>query len=96
MISEEEIEHLKDLARVEFGKTETKKLAKDMGDILGYVDRLKEADVSVAPEMTRALEEVKNVFRKEDKEEEITHPTTDLIDAFPDKKSNYLRVQSIL
>ncbi|QQG42822.1 MAG: Asp-tRNA(Asn)/Glu-tRNA(Gln) amidotransferase subunit GatC [Candidatus Giovannonibacteria bacterium] len=98
MISEEEIEHLKDLARVEFGKTETKKLAKDLGEILGYVDRLKKADVSSALEMTHALEGVKNVFRKDEKgkDEGGLVLTKDLINAFPEKENNYLKVQAIL
>ena len=107
MISKVEIEHLKDLARVEFGEAETKKLAKDLGDILSYVDELKKVDVSGAPEMTHALENVKNVFRKDDfgdspamagaaelnKQSELAR---DLINAFPDKKNNYLKVKAIL
>jgi len=104
MISKEEIEHLKDLARVEFGEAETKRLAKDLGDILSYVDELKKVDVSGVPEMTHALEGVKNVFRKDDSgdsprsgaPENNKYNPEDLINAFPDKKNNYLKVQSIL
>jgi len=66
MISKEEIEHLKDLARVEFGAKETEKLAKDLDEILEYIDQLKKADVSNAPEMTHALEGVKNIVRKDE------------------------------
>ncbi len=62
MISKEDIKHLKNLARVEFGEEETKKLAKDLGDILGYIDVLKEADVSGAVEMTHSVD-LKNVYR---------------------------------
>ena len=107
MISKAEIEHLKDLARVEFNKKETEKLAKDLGEILGYVDELKSVDVSSAPEMTHALEGAKNVFRKDKVE---SHPLTpslrvregeggrvnDLVDAFPEKENNYLKVKAIL
>ena len=84
-ISKAEIEHLKDLARVEFNKKETEKLAKDLGEILGHVDGLKKADISNAPEMTHALEGVKNVFRKD---EEESHPPADLTGAFPEKENN--------
>lgn len=108
MISKEEIEHLKDLARVEFGEVETKKLAKDLGEILGYVEQLKEVDVSNAQEMTHSVD-LKNVVRKD---EDGTHPltpspregevgrVTDLIDSFPEKHDaghgTYLKVKSIL
>ena len=94
MISKEEIEHLKDLARVEFGEAETKKLAKDLGDILNYVDELKEVDVSNVSEMTHALEGVKNIMRPDsDKKSELSQ---ELTDAFPEKENNYLKVKAIL
>ena len=108
-ISKAEIEHLKDLARVEFNKKETEKLAKDLGEILGHVDELKKADISNVPEMTHALEgvkaplssrhggitakAVKNVFRKDEDE---SHPPADLTGAFPEKENNYLKVKPIL
>ena len=97
MISKEEIEHLKDLARVEFGEAETEKLAKDLGDILGYVEKLKDVDVSSVPEMTHASGDVKNVFRKDG---EVTHEGGVIVDAFPEKfdagHGTYLKVKAIL
>ncbi|KKS96813.1 hypothetical protein A3B05_00885 [Candidatus Giovannonibacteria bacterium RIFCSPLOWO2_01_FULL_43_160] len=93
MISKEEIEHLKDLARVEFGAKETEKLAKDLDEILEYIDQLKKADVSNAPEMTHALEGVKNIVRKD---ENNKYNSEDLIGAFPEKENSYLKVKAIL
>jgi len=43
MISKDDMEHLKGLARVEFDEKETESLAKDLNAILGYVDMLKGA-----------------------------------------------------
>ncbi|OGF61328.1 hypothetical protein A2662_00540 [Candidatus Giovannonibacteria bacterium RIFCSPHIGHO2_01_FULL_45_33] len=105
MISKEDIEHLKDLARVEFGEEETKKLTKDLGDILSYIDVLKEADVSGAGEATHAID-LKNVMRSDAsssealaKEDEY-EVAKDLIDSFPEKfdsgHGTYLKVKSIL
>ena len=98
MISKKEIEHLKDLARVYFSEKETEKLAKDLGEILGYVEQLKEADISGVPEMTHAQEGVKNVFRKDEGEFHPLAPS--LKDAFPEKNETkhgiYLKVKSIL
>lgn len=100
MISKDEIEHLKDLARVEFGAKETEKLAKDLGEILGYVEWLKEVDVSNVPEMTHALEVVKNVMRRDGEPKTDPQLARDLIDAFPEKADLghgiYLKVKSIL
>ena len=93
MISKEEIEHLKDLARVEFGAKETEKLAKDLDEILEYIDQLKKADVSNAPEMTHALEGEKNIVRKD---ENNKYNSEDLIGAFPEKENSYLKVKAIL
>lgn len=103
-ISKADIEHLKDLARVEFNEKETEKLAQDLGDILGYVDALKEADVSGVSEMTRASEEAKNIFRKDGigaREDPDKYAIAgELISSFPDKQDAghgiYLKVKSIL
>jgi len=103
-ISKDEIEHLEDLARVEFGRKETDKLAKDLGEIFGYVGELKEVDVSDMPEMTHSVD-LKNVFRKDSAESPLrgaaelnkqSELAGDLINAFPDKKGDYLKVKSIL
>ena len=110
MISKKDIEHLKDLSRVEFGENETEKLAKDLGAILAHIDSLKDADVSGVAEAVCATD-LKNIFRADNK---ITHPTSltlreepdeystakDLIGAFPEKHEadhgTYLKVKSIL
>jgi len=104
MISKEDIEHLKDLARVEFGKNETEKLAEDLGVILAHMDSLKDADVSGAPETARAID-IKNVFKKDelaarDAEADQYQTAIALINAFPEKyeagHGTYLKVKSIL
>ena len=92
-ISKDDIKHLEELARVEFGDKETERLAKDLGGILGYVDQLKDADVSGVEEMTRSVN-LKNIFRKDlNKQSELV---AELRDAFPEKENNYLKVKAIL
>ena len=103
-ISKEDIEHLKDLARVEFNEKAAGKLAKDLGGILGYVETLKEVDVSNVPEMTHAAEGLKNIFRKDEGVTRVIidkySTARDLINAFPEKHDSghgtYLKVKSIL
>ncbi len=99
MISHKDIEHLKDLARVEFGEKETESLAHDLGAILDYVNLLSEADVSGAPEMARASNTT-NVMRVDEAtpatEQEYTDEARAIIDAFPDKKDTHLKVRAVL
>lgn len=105
MISKADIEHLKDLARVEFGKAETEQLARDLGEILGHVEQLKEVDMSDAAEMTHSVD-LKNVLRKDDsapffaKASDGEESSCVLIDSFPEKydagHGTYLKVKSIL
>jgi len=95
MISKDDIEHLKDLARTEFGEHETRVLAKDLNSILEYVATLQQADVSNVPEMTYALKDVKNITRPDEDicEEGISKSITD---AFPQKERDYLKVKAVL
>ena len=101
MISKDDIEHLKNLARVEFGQKETEALVGDLNAILGYVDQLKEADVSTVSEMTYALEGVTNVMREDivvvkvNEEHELEEARA-VIEAFPEKQGTYLKVKAIL
>ncbi len=97
MISKDDIEHLKDLARVEFGEKETNGLAHDLGKILEYVDVLRAVDVSGVSETMRAIA-LKNVMR-EDVAHEDAHGSENvatLVAAFSEKKGDLLKVKSIL
>ncbi len=98
MISKNDIEHLKDLARVEFGENETDALLCDMDAILDYVTTLKEANVDNVQEMTHAFD-MQNVVRVD----EYIDPTTNeakekiraIIEAFPEKDDTHLKVKAI-
>ena len=96
MISREEVHKLVRLSRVGISEKEEGKLQKDLEAILGYVEKLKEVDVSGVPEMTHAVES-KNVFR-EDVHRERTHEDkleNLLTDQFPEIEAGYLRVKNV-
>ena len=95
MISKDDMEHLKGLARVEFDEKETEALAKDLNAILGYVDMLKGADISKVPEMTHAIEE-KNIMRSDDADDALASSRDDVVKAFPESTNDYLKVKAIL
>jgi len=100
MISHKDIEHLKDLARVEFGERETNGLLKDLDSILGYIDTLKEANIDNVEETTHALD-IKNIVRADksidtgEDEEEYTKEARSIIDSFPEKEKTHLKVKAI-
>lgn len=91
-ISRADIDHLKHLARVEFGEQETEALSKDLGAILDYVDMLKDVDVTGVPETTHALD-IKNVMRPDIPKDECD--SSPIVEAFPEKKDSYCKVKAI-
>ena len=67
MVSRENIEHIAKLARLDFSDAEYEKLTVDMNNVLGYIDQLKELDVSNVAPLENINESVeKNVFRKDE------------------------------
>ena len=95
-ISKKEIEHLKNLARVQFGEKETEELTESVGDILKFVEQLKEVDISNAPEMTHAAD-LKNVFRKDKNPKEFDEESAGkLIGVFPESEKTYLKVKAVI
>lgn len=91
-----QVEHLKKLARVEFGEKETEALAGDLEGILNYVETLKEVDIEGVSEVTHAAD-LKNVFRKDENPREFNEElVSKLISAFPEGEKTYLRVKAVL
>jgi aspartyl/glutamyl-tRNA(Asn/Gln) amidotransferase C subunit len=95
MISEEEVKHIARLARLELTEKETKKMQKDLSEILGYFDLLKKAPKVQIP---RPEGYPKSQFQNLRKDEVVSnHDLIDeLIAAVPDKKDNYIKVKTIL
>ena len=66
MVTRENFEHIAKLARLDFSDEEYGKLTQDMNNVLGYIDQLKELDVSdVAPLENLNEAREKNVFRED-------------------------------
>jgi aspartyl-tRNA(Asn)/glutamyl-tRNA(Gln) amidotransferase subunit C len=88
-IDDDLIGYLAELSRLELSAEERAPLARDLTDILGYVDKLNEIDAEGAPELTHSSRTV-NRFREDivtngDRREEM------LANA-PDRKGDYFRV----
>ena len=64
MISDETIEYVGILAKLELNDEETERAKKDMGDMLDYIDKLNELDTSGVEPMSHVFP-VNNVFRED-------------------------------
>lgn len=64
IISDETIEYVGILAKLELSPEEKKRAKKDMGEMLDYIDKLNELDVSGVEPMSHVFP-VNNVFRED-------------------------------
>lgn len=64
MISDETIEYVGILAKLELSDEEKEKAKKDMGEMLDYIDKLNELDTSGVEPMSHVFP-VNNVFRED-------------------------------
>jgi aspartyl-tRNA(Asn)/glutamyl-tRNA(Gln) amidotransferase subunit C len=77
MVTRENIEHIAKLARLDFSDADYDRLTSDMNNVLGYIDQLKELDVSnVAP-----LENINESVEKNDFRKDISAPCLSVEDA---------------
>ncbi|MFZ3019965.1 MAG: Asp-tRNA(Asn)/Glu-tRNA(Gln) amidotransferase subunit GatC [Minisyncoccia bacterium] len=92
MISNEEVKRLASLVRIELTEKETETFAKDMGDILTYVDAVK----TISSAQTTANEfVVKNVL-SEDVVRENKSYTKKILENAPNKVGDYIAVKKII
>lgn len=92
-ISRDEVRHIAKLARLRFSDDGEKQMAEEMGQILGYVDKLNELDTTGIPPMSHVLD-IHNVFRKDEVEQRIDHE--DALRNAPDADSDYFRVPKVI
>lgn len=63
-ITRQEVIHVADLARLDLEDAALDRLSQQMGDILEYIDKLKEPDTTDIPPTTHAIR-LTNAFRKD-------------------------------
>lgn len=94
----EEIDKLATLARMELTESEKASLVGDMHNILGFIDSIKGADVSV--DADGRVGAVSNVFRADDPPAGGPHEggvhTDVLLAAAPEAKDGFVKVKKIL
>lgn len=63
-IDKKDVEHVADLARLQFGEAELERFTLQMNAILAYMDQLNELDTSRVEPTTHAME-LFNIFRED-------------------------------
>ena len=63
MITREEVQHIAKLARLGLTEQEVEKYQKELSAILGYIEKLKEVDVSKVEPTSQAVF-LENIFKK--------------------------------
>lgn len=93
-MTKEEIEHLAELSRIALSENEKEQLRKEVDEILGYVDQVKEltSDSSSVPQKGLHF----NVFREDAEPHEPGIYSEDLLSAAPERDGKYIKVKKIL
>lgn len=89
-----DIEKLAKLARIELTEKEKQTYLKEIGDILVYVDQIKEVVAKTSGE--RNVGEHRNVMRADEVKNSTGLNTDVIVKEFPRKDKNYLKVKKIL
>ncbi len=96
MLTQEEVKHIADLARLELSEAEVKKYQAQLGKILDYMEKLKEVKVKGVATADGGTRELENVWRSD------AQPTTsnqqqatDLINAAPEVETGQVKVKSV-
>ena len=83
------------MARIELKKEEISRFAKEISDVLGYVEQLKEVDtegVEPAAQVTGKA----NVFREDEIVESDEETKSIMAKNYPDAQDGYVKVRQIL
>ena len=88
-----DIEYVAKLARIELGPKEKKKLGKQLGDILAYIEKLKELKVDKVEPISHVLP-LKNVFRQDKLKPSLS--VDKVLQNAPEKGANFFKVPRII
>jgi len=92
-ISKDLIEHLANLARLELTPAEKKKYLKDLSSILDYVEKI--GQLGVKGDFVLFNAETTNIWRDDIKEGCPLEETKGIIQSFPDKEGDLLKVKGV-
>jgi len=92
-ISKETVQYVANLARIELEADELDKLARQLEDIISFIDKLKELDIEkVAP--TSHILPVNNVLREDSPAKSL--PLEDALANAPNRQGNFFNVPKVI
>ncbi len=94
LINKKTLEHLAELGRIELNKKSEDKLLGDLQKILEHFDELKEVDTEGVEPLAGGTIEM-NVFREDEINDKRQTTNDKLIEAFPDKEGDFLKVPPV-
>lgn len=94
MLSEKEVQHIANLARLKLNKTEIKKYQKQLSEILNYVGQLKKIDTEKAEPCAGGIE-LKNVMREDLAEEADKERREKLLKQAPIREGDFIKTKGV-
>lgn len=92
-VSVEEVRYIAALARLQFTEQQERRLAREMSEVLDYVEKLNELDTSAVPPMSHVLD-LHNVYRVDEVERRITRE--EALKNAPEADSEYFRAPKVI
>ncbi len=92
MLDKDTVEKIADLAHLEIEEEKKEKMAKDLTEVLNYIDKLEEVDTSDVD--FKSISPIKNRVRK-DVVRDTDQKTRDKMKSMGKSKDNYFQVESI-
>lgn len=91
-----DVAKLAELSRIDVTEEEKRKYEKEIGSILGYVNRIQEADLGDAKPADREVGAVRNVFRDDLNPHDSGEFSEEILAEVPQRKDDYVEVKKIL
>ena len=98
MLSDKEVKHIAELARIKISEKEEKSLKKDLSSILEYIDKLNEVDTSGVEPLYQTTGLV-NSFRSDEPRGDFKmdeNLNEKLIGQAPHRQDRFIKVKSVL
>lgn len=94
-VSEEEVRHIAGLARIELSEEEIHRFAREISDVLGYVEQLKEVDTEGVEPVAQVTGKI-NIFREDEAVGSDEETKAIMSKNYPDEQDGYVKVRQIL
>lgn len=92
-VTKKDVEHIAELAQLNFKEEELESFTHQLNEILSYVDKLNELNTENVEPLSHPVENI-NVFRNDELKPSIT--TEDALKNAPDKTDEFFKVPKVI